>query len=108
MGVPFAFASSTMGLSALGSSLTFPLKALASVMDCPFRLRIHGMIIDFLGDPRSPMVDAIGIPVSMWVAWMSPFESASRIAAQLAPLLTVELMPYFLKNPFSWAMTIGE
>jgi hypothetical protein len=30
------------------------------------------------------------------------------MAAQLAPLLTVELMPYFLKKPFSWAMTIGE
>src|SRR5438876_971037 len=39
---------------------------------------------------------------------MSPFESESRIAAQLAPLLTVELMPYFLKSPFSWAMTMGE
>ena len=30
------------------------------------------------------------------------------MAAQLAPLLTVELMPYFLKKPFSWAMTIGR
>src|SRR5258706_12948542 len=39
---------------------------------------------------------------------MSPFESESRIAAQLAPLITVELMPYFLNRPFSWAITIGE
>src|SRR3954447_22073205 len=39
---------------------------------------------------------------------MSPFDSESRMAAQLAPLLTVELMPYFLNNPFSCAITIGE
>src|ERR1041385_2600810 len=39
---------------------------------------------------------------------MSPLVSESRMAAQLAPLVTFELMPYFLKNPFSWAMTIGE
>ena len=54
------------------------------------------------------MVEAMGMPRSMWVAWMSPFESESRMAAQLAPLVTVELMPYFLKRPFSWAMTIGR
>src|SRR5688500_11936540 len=30
------------------------------------------------------------------------------MAAQLAPLLIVELMPYFLNSPFSWAMTSGE
>jgi hypothetical protein len=46
------------------------------------------MTMGFLGAPRRPIVDAIGIPVSMWVAWMSPLERASRIAAQLAPLLT--------------------
>jgi hypothetical protein len=39
---------------------------------------------------------------------MSPLESESRIAAQLAPFTTVELMPYFLNSPFSWAITIGE
>src|SRR6478735_4392838 len=39
---------------------------------------------------------------------MSPLESESRIAAQLAPLMIVELMPYFLNSPFSWAITIGE
>src|SRR4029453_369811 len=48
------------------------------------------------------------MPVSMWVAWMSPLESESRMAAQLAPLVTVELIPYFLNRPFSWAMTMGE
>src|SRR5687768_5467519 len=39
---------------------------------------------------------------------MSPFESESRMAAQLAPLMIGELMPYFLNRPFSWAITIGE
>ena len=48
------------------------------------------------------------MPISMCVAWMSPFDSESRMAAQLAPFTTVELMPYFLKKPFSWAITIGE
>src|SRR3954469_4509874 len=39
---------------------------------------------------------------------MSPLESESRIAAQFAPLATVDSIPYFLKNPFSCAITIGE
>src|SRR4051794_13771118 len=30
------------------------------------------------------------------------------MAGQLAPLATTELIPYFLKMPFSWAITIGE
>src|SRR5688572_4692532 len=30
------------------------------------------------------------------------------MAAQLAPFVIVELIPYFLKSPFSCAMTIGE
>src|SRR6478735_8847980 len=55
-----------------------------------------------------PIVEAMGIPRSMCVPWMSPFESESRMAAQLAPFTTVELMPYFLKRPFSCAMTMGE
>src|SRR6187401_850528 len=66
------------------------------------------MTIGFLGEPSSPMVEAIGMLSSMCVAWMSPFESESRMAAQLAPLMTVELMPYFLNRPFSWAITTGE
>jgi hypothetical protein len=64
-------------------------------------LSIHGITIGRFGASPNPTVDAMGIPVSMWVPWMSPLESASRIAAQLAPLLIVELIPYFLKNPFS-------
>ena len=39
---------------------------------------------------------------------MSPLESESRMAAQFAPLATVESIPYFLKIPFSCAITIGE
>src|SRR5439155_7099679 len=66
------------------------------------------MIIGFFGAPPRPIVLAMGMPMSMCVAWMSPLPSESRIAAQLAPLLTVELMPYFLKSPFSWAMTMLE
>src|SRR5271169_840913 len=77
-------------------------------MDWPFRLRSHGITMAFLGEPRSPIVEAMGIPRSMWVASMSPFERESRIAAQLAPLLTTEFRPYFLNRPFSWAMTMGE
>src|SRR5688500_10081550 len=66
------------------------------------------MTMGFFGAPRRPIVEAIGIPISMWVAWMSPFDRESRIAAQLAPFTIVELIPYFLKNPFSCATTIGE
>src|ERR1700756_740646 len=39
---------------------------------------------------------------------MVPLLRLLRIAAQFAPLVTVELMPYFLNNPFSCAITIGE
>src|SRR4051812_26364602 len=98
----------TNGSSAFGSAATLPLYLVASEIDWPFRFSIHGMTIGFLGDPSRPIVDAIGMPVSMCVAWMSPFDSESRIAAQLAPLMTVELMPYFLNSPFSCAITMGE
>src|SRR5688572_12713013 len=77
-------------------------------MAWPLRLSSQGMIIGFLGEPSKPMVDASGIPSSMCVPWMSPFDSESRMAAQLAPLMMVELMPYFLNRPFSWAITTGE
>ncbi len=70
-------------------------------MDWPLRFISQGMIIGFLGAPPSPIVDAMGMPISMWVAWMSPLARESRMAAQLAPLVTVELMPYFLNKPFS-------
>jgi hypothetical protein len=108
MGAPLALASITMGLSAFGSEPTLPLSSALRLIDCPFRLIIHGITIGFLGDPSRPMVDAMGMPVSMCVPWRSPLERASRTAAQLACLATVELIPYFLKRPFSWAMTIGE
>ena len=98
----------TKGSSAFESAWTFPLYLLASEIDWPLRFSIHGITIGFFGEPSRPIVDAIGMPISMCVAWMSPFDSESRIAAQLAPFATVELMPYFLNSPFSCAMTIGE
>src|SRR6185436_791004 len=107
-GVPAAFAASASGLIALGSAPTLPLYLLCMVIAWPLRLSIQGMIIGFLGAPNRPIVEAMGMPVSMWVAWMSPFESESRMAAQLAPFTTVELMPYFLNSPRSCAITIGE
>src|SRR5262245_49484162 len=39
---------------------------------------------------------------------MEPLLRLSRIAAQFAPLVTVEAIPYFLNKPFSCAITIGE
>src|SRR6266540_692821 len=108
IGEPFFLASSTRGLRAFGSPAIFFFRSARIVMAWPLRLSSQGMTIGFLGDPRRPSVEAIGIPKSMCVAWISPFESESRIAAQLAPLMTVELMPYFLKSPFSWAITMGE
>ena len=66
------------------------------------------MTIGFFGEPTRPIVEAIGMPISMCVAWLSPIDSLSRITAQLRPFDDVELMPNFLKKPFSCAMTIGE
>src|SRR5713101_7194671 len=105
---PFFFASSTNGLRGFGSACTFPLNLFESEMLCPLRFSIQGMTIGLLGAPKRPIVEAMGMPVSMCVAWMSPFESASRMAAQLAPFAMVELIPCFLKRPFSCAMTMGE
>src|SRR6187431_855123 len=85
MGVPAALAASTIGLSALGSLATLPLSAAFMVMAWPLRFSIHGMIIGFFGEPSRPMVEASGMPVSICVAWMSPFDRESRMAAQLAP-----------------------
>src|SRR3954469_1428869 len=39
---------------------------------------------------------------------MEPVERLSRMAAQFAPFVTVELIPYFLNRPFSCAITMGE
>src|SRR6478735_401151 len=108
IGVPAFFAASTKGLRALGSLPTLPLSAVFIVMAWPFRFSIHGITMGFLGAPSRPIVEARGMPSSMCVAWMSPFDSESRMAAQLAPLAMVALMPYFLKKPFSCAMTMGE
>ncbi len=107
-GSPAALAASTIGLSAFGSVCTLPLNAALRVIAWPLRFIIQGMTIGFFGDPSRPMVEAIGMPISMCVACISPVDSESRMAAQLAPLLTVESMPYFLKRPFSCAMTMGE
>src|SRR6185436_16811109 len=107
-GSPSFFDCSTMGRSAFGSAPTFPFHSDFSVMACPLRLSNQGITVGFLGEPSRPIVDAMGIPSNMWVAWLSPLERESRIAAQLAPFETMELMPYFLKKPFSWAMTMGE
>src|SRR5262249_32290601 len=107
-GEPFFLASSTSGLSADASPATLPFRSARTVMACPLRLSSQGITIGFLGAPRGPIVEAMGMPMSMCVAWMSPFDRESRMAAQLAPLTMVELIPYFLKRPFSWAITIGE
>src|SRR5687767_12581925 len=108
MGLPLALASMTSDFKALGSAPTLPLSSALRLIDCPLRLSIQGMIIGLRGEPSRPMVEATGMPVSMCVAWMSPLDNESRMAAQFAPLETVELMPYFLKRPFSCAMTMGE
>jgi hypothetical protein len=108
IGVPEAFAASVSDLSALGSAWIFPARSFLRVIDWPLRFISQGTTIGFTGAPASPIVDAIGMPSSMWVAWTSPLLSESRIAAQLAPFETIELMPYFLKSPFSCATTIGE
>src|SRR3954468_20452109 len=107
-GSPSFFALSTKGRRALGSSWIFDLKLFFKLIDWPLRFKSHGMIIGFFGEPSRPMVEAIGIPSSMCVACRSPLERESRMAAQLAPLETVESMPYFLNNPFSCAITMGE
>ena len=55
-----------------------------------------------------PIVAAYGIPSSMWVAWFSPSVRRSRITAHDASFEIVDSMPYFLKSPSSWAITIDE
>src|SRR6478736_10414560 len=107
-GSPSLLAWSAKGLIAFGSAPTLPFHSDLRVMAWPLRFISHGMTIGFFGEPARPMVEASGMPMSMWVAWMEPVERLSRMAAQLAPFVTVELMPYFLKKPFSWAMTMGE
>src|SRR5258708_34618102 len=100
IGWPLLLASMTKGFSALGSAWTLPLRSTFSEIDWPLRFNIQGMIIGFLGEPSRPMVEAMGIPISMGVAWMSPFDRASGLAAHLAPWLTRGVGPYFLHSPF--------
>src|SRR6266852_4190956 len=103
-GSPSPCACLTSGFSALGSSEILPFHSVFNEMAWPFRFNSQGMIIGFFGEPARPMVEAMG----MCVAWMVPLLKLSRMAAQFAPLVTVELMPYFLNRPFSCAMTMGE
>jgi hypothetical protein len=49
----------------------------------------------FFGVLISPIVEAMSMPMSICVARMSPFESESPMAAQFAPLFTVELIRIF-------------
>ena len=39
-------------------------------MAWPLRFSSHGMIIGFFGEPARPIVEAIGMPSSMCVAWI--------------------------------------
>ena len=96
-GSPAALAFSASGLIWAGVFAPAILSLLLSVIACPLRLRSQGAIIGLTGEPPSPIVDASGIPRSMWVAWFSPSESLSRMAAHDASFDTVELMPNFLK-----------
>ena len=48
------------------------------------------------------------MPRRRCVAWFSPRVKRSRITAHDASLEMVESMPYFLKSPSSWAMTMEE
>ncbi len=79
------------------ATFTEPLNLVASVIACPLRLSSHGMTIGFTGEPRRPMVEANGMPISICVAWLSPIVSLSRMTAQEASFEITESMPNFLK-----------
>ena len=92
---------STNGLSALGSAPTLPFHSALSVMAWPLRLSSQGMIIGFFGEPSRPMVEAIGMPMSMCVAWIV---AAGERVADGRPVRAFgrrsKSMPYFLNKPF--------
>ena len=67
-GSPNFLAESAIALRALGSSLILPFQSALRVMAWPLRLSSQGMIIGFLGEPSRPIVEAMGIPMSMCVA----------------------------------------
>ncbi len=66
------------------------------------------MIVGFTGEPWSPIVIAYAVPSSRCVAWFSPSVRRSRMTAHDASFEIVDSIPYFLKRPSSWAMTIDE
>jgi hypothetical protein len=61
-GVPAAFAASATGFRSLGVFTPLSRRLFVSVIAWPFRLRHAAMIIGFFGEPRSPSVDAYGMP----------------------------------------------
>src|SRR5262245_66431039 len=67
-GSPDALALSAIGFRSLAVLTPACFSLLLSVMAWPFRFSNQGMIIGFTGDPASPMVEASGMPMSMWVA----------------------------------------
>src|SRR2546425_6061685 len=71
-GSPSPCACLTSGFSALGSSEILPFHSVFNEMAWPFRFNSQGMIIGFFGEPASPMVEAMGMPMSMCVTWMVP------------------------------------
>src|SRR5689334_10422953 len=107
-GSPAALALAASGLIADGVFAPAAFNLLLSVIACPLRFSSHGITIGLTGAPARPIVEANGMPISMWVAWFSPSDSLSRITAHDASFETTELMPNFLKKPSSCAMTIGE
>jgi hypothetical protein len=70
---------------------------LLSVIAWPLRLSIHGTTMGFTGEPARPIVEPSGMPISMWVAWLSPMLSLSRMTAHDASFETIELIPNCLK-----------
>jgi len=62
IGAPFAFASSTRGLSCWGVLIPRASSSFLSVIPWPFRLSAKGMIIGVTGAPWSPIVEAYGMP----------------------------------------------
>ena len=96
-GSPDALAFSASGLTSAGFRTPACFNLLFRVIACPLRLSSHGAIIGFTGDPASPIVEAMGMPMSMCVAWFSPSESLSRMTAHEASFETTDSMPNFLK-----------
>src|SRR5690349_14668033 len=96
-GAPAALALSTKGFTSLADLTPASLNLLLNVIAWPLRLSSHGMTIGFTGDPASPIVEASGMPISMWVAWLSPIDSLSRMTAQEASFEITDSMPNCLK-----------